>query len=264
MPTPPALTLALTAVSPPVQPGQPATLAPPGRSRVPHKVAGRAPPPARRPQGRLVDRRGRPRRHGTWRLPIAPRSPGRRVEGPPLWRAAGDPGLLALDDIHRRKGRQGVGGQSSVRETWQRVERANRHLTPGSSASRSCWSRPRPGTAGRGTWYGTEMRSTAATSPRGHAGSASRPCSRQCGRHGRTPSPSASCAPSGMSASTTSSSSTRRTFVPCSGSTWPTTRRARTAAWDSTPPLPGERHLTGPICARPILGGLHHAYERAA
>jgi transposase InsO family protein len=30
------------------------------------------------------------------------------------------------------------------------------------------------------------------------------------------------------------------------------------------PPLPGERNLTGPIRARSVLGGLHHAYERAA
>jgi transposase InsO family protein len=31
-----------------------------------------------------------------------------------------------------------------------------------------------------------------------------------------------------------------------------------------TPPLPGEGRPTGPIRARPILGGLHHVYERAA
>ena len=31
-----------------------------------------------------------------------------------------------------------------------------------------------------------------------------------------------------------------------------------------TPPLPGERRRTGPIHARPVLGGLHHIYERAA
>jgi len=30
------------------------------------------------------------------------------------------------------------------------------------------------------------------------------------------------------------------------------------------PPLPDERNLTGPIRTRPVLGGLHHAYERAA
>jgi transposase InsO family protein len=30
------------------------------------------------------------------------------------------------------------------------------------------------------------------------------------------------------------------------------------------PPLPAERRPTGPIRARPILGGLHHVYERAA
>jgi transposase InsO family protein len=31
-----------------------------------------------------------------------------------------------------------------------------------------------------------------------------------------------------------------------------------------TPPLPGEGRRTGPIRARPVLGGLHHVYERAA
>ena len=31
-----------------------------------------------------------------------------------------------------------------------------------------------------------------------------------------------------------------------------------------SPPLPGERRHTGPIRARPILGGLHQVYERAA
>ena len=31
-----------------------------------------------------------------------------------------------------------------------------------------------------------------------------------------------------------------------------------------TPPLPGEGRRTGPIHARPVLGGLHHVYERAA
>ena len=30
------------------------------------------------------------------------------------------------------------------------------------------------------------------------------------------------------------------------------------------PPLPGEGRPTGPIRARPVLGGLHHVYERAA
>jgi transposase InsO family protein len=30
------------------------------------------------------------------------------------------------------------------------------------------------------------------------------------------------------------------------------------------PPLPGEGRRTGPIRARPVLGGLHHVYERAA
>jgi transposase InsO family protein len=30
------------------------------------------------------------------------------------------------------------------------------------------------------------------------------------------------------------------------------------------PPLPGDRNYTGPIRARPVLGGLHHAYDRAA
>jgi putative transposase len=31
-----------------------------------------------------------------------------------------------------------------------------------------------------------------------------------------------------------------------------------------TPPLPGGGRPTGPIRARPSLGGLHHVYERAA
>jgi hypothetical protein len=29
-------------------------------------------------------------------------------------------------------------------------------------------------------------------------------------------------------------------------------------------PLPADRPAVGPIRARPVLGGLHHAYERAA
>jgi transposase InsO family protein len=39
-------------------------------------------------------------------------------------------------------------------------------------------------------------------------------------------------------------------------------RPHRTLRWE--PPKPASRSPTGPIEVRPVLGGLHHVYERAA